>query len=175
MAKILGIDASTKCTGWCILCDGELDDYGIIVPEDIDASWRERVLYMMREIGIIIRKNKPDLIACEVPVKTIKNVNTLEQLFTLHGALLGIASIFNVRFCPVDVATWRKHFHLLDGIPAKEKNKRNILKERSINLANDRYGIDLKYVSPSSKKNQDDIADAINIGTYINDVITTAT
>lgn len=170
---ILGVDASTKCTGWCILDGDAVKDYGKIVPEDVSAPWRERILYMMREIGVIARHNNIDLIACEVPVKTIKNVNTLEQLFSLHGALLGVASLLGIRFCPVEVATWRKHFGLLNDIPAKEKDKRSILKERSIKLANEMYNLDLKYISPSSGKNDDDISDSMLIATYTKDILAT--
>lgn len=169
--KILGVDASTRCTGWCVLDNGKLIEYGKIIPEDRDAEWRERVLYMMRKVGKIAQTYNIDTIACETPVKTIKNVNTLEQLFTLGGTLMGIAAMLHINYCPVEVATWRKHFKLLDGIPAKEKDKRAILKQRSIELANETYNLELQYVSPSSSRNDDDIADSINIATYVDDVL----
>ena len=37
-------------------------------------------------------------------------------------------------------------------------------KKISVDYANHTFGLDLIYKSPSSKSNQDDIADAINIG-----------
>ena len=37
------------------------------------------------------------------------------------------------------------------------------MKKSSIEYANKTFEINLKWVSPSSKKNEDDIADAINV------------
>lgn len=43
-------------------------------------------------------------------------------------------------------------------------NDRALLKERAIKMANDVFGTNLQYISKYSKKNQDDIAEAILIG-----------
>lgn len=164
----LGIDASTKCTGYAVFRDGELIDYGK-VSSDKD-NWRERVVFMMKEVARLAKEYSADEIVAEVPVRTLANVNTLEQLFSLHGALLGISAVLHIRFVPIEVNSWRKKLGLLKDIPKSTKDKRAILKERSIKMANELYGLELVWKSASSKYNDDDISDAILIAhTYIMD------
>ena len=158
----MGLDGSTKCSGWCIFDDEELLHYGKI-NADKDLEWRERVVYMMKEVASLIHEHHVKELCVELPVKTIKNVNTLEQLFSLHGAILGVASALHIKFTPVNVNTWRKELGLLTDIPKDTKDKRSILKERSVCLANELYDLDLVWKSKSSKDNDDDISDAILI------------
>lgn len=166
--RTLGIDASTKCTGYAIFEDGELIKYGK-VSSDANDNWRERVVFMMKEVAHIAKDFCVDQIVAEVPVKTLANVNTLEQLFSLHGALLGISAVLHIKFIPMDVNAWRKNIGILKDIPKSTKDKRAILKERSIKMANELYGLDLVWKSAGSKFNDDDISDAILIAhTYIN-------
>ena len=63
-----------------------------------------------------------------------------------------------VEFDFVSVATWHSALGIL-------KSKGD-LKEQSINIANEKYGINLLFKSPSSKYNQDDIADSALIGAF---------
>ena len=91
------------------------------------------------------------------------NVNTLEQLFSLHGAILGVASALHIKFTPVNVSAWRKELGLLKDIPKGTKDKRSILKERSVMLANELSNLDLTWKSKTSKDNDDDVSDAILI------------
>lgn len=158
----MGLDGSTKCSGWCIFDDDKLLYYGKI-NADKDSEWRERVVYMMKEVAVLIREYNVEELCVENPVKTIANVNTLEQLFSLHGAILGVASALHIKFTPVNVNTWRKELDLLKDIPKDTKDKRSILKERSVKLANELYNLDLTWKSKTSKENDDDISDAILI------------
>ena len=159
----MGLDGSTKSSGWCIFEDNKLICYDKIVITDKDLNWRERIVIMMHEIAKVAKANNVQEICVEVPVKSLANVNTLEQLFSLQGAILGVASALHIKFTPVDVATWRSFTGIPEGIPAKTKDKRSIYKERSVNLANDLYNLDLQWKSKSSKDNDDDISDAILI------------
>lgn len=161
MENIIGIDASTKCTGYVIFHNNDLITYGKI-SKDFDADgWRDRVRYMSTEIIKLCKTHNIDTIIVENPVKTIANVNTLEQLFVLHGAIMEIAHILRLNFIPVDVNYWRKKLGLLKDIPQGTKNKRIILKERSVKMANELYNLDLVWKSATSKYNDDDISDAI--------------
>ena len=76
----MGLDGSTKCSGWCVFDDKDLLCYGKITA-DKDLEWRERVVYMMKEVASLIREHHVQELCVELPVKTIANVNTLEQLF----------------------------------------------------------------------------------------------
>lgn len=159
----MGIDASTKCTGYSIFKNKELISYGKIPITDECDDWRHRILYMVNELDKLIIKYNVDTIIVETPVKTIKNVETLQLLFTLNGAILGLANARNISFIPIEVNGWRKSLGLLKDIPKDLKDKRSILKERSINMANEIYDLDLVWKSASSKFNDDDISDAILI------------
>lgn len=163
----MGLDASTKSSGWCIFNDDELIEYGKISPDDDSLTWRERIVWMMHQIALIIKKYDVKELIAETPVKTTKNVNTLEQLFSLHGAILGIATVLHINFVPVDVNQWRKSLGLLKDIPKNSADKRAILKKRSIEMANNLYDLNLVWKSNSSKFNDDDISDSILIATVI--------
>lgn len=163
MSIIMGLDASTKCSGWCIFQDNKLITYGKIIPEDLNWDWRKRVIYMMSEVAKLIKEYKVDTIVKEKPLRSLANVNTLEQLFCLDGAILGLSAALHVLFIPVEVNGWRKTLGILKDMPKDVKDKRSILKERSIKLANELYNLDLIWKSPTSKFNDDDISDAILI------------
>ena len=160
---IMGLDGSTKSSGWCIFENDKLICYDKIVITDTDLSWRERIVIMMHEVAKIVKTYNVEEICVEVPVKSLANINTLEQLFSLHGAILGVASALHIKFTPIEVSTWRSFTGIAEGIPQKTKDKRSIYKERSIKLVNDLYDLNLKWVSKASKKNDDDISDAILI------------
>ena len=51
-----------------------------------------------------------------------------------------------------------------DKLHKTQINDRLALKERAVKMANQLFGLDLQYISKYSKKNQDDIAEAILIG-----------
>jgi hypothetical protein len=161
MNKIIGIDASTKSTGYVVFVANKIITYGKISKDFEDDNWRKRIIYMCKEIIKIIKEYGIDTMVVETPVKTIANVNTLEQLFVLNGALMAVASMLNINFIPVDVNQWRKKVGILRDIPKDTKNKRAILKERSVNMANELYNLDLVWKSATSKYNDDDISDAI--------------
>lgn len=158
----MGIDASTKCTGYCIFKDNKLLSYDKIKIEDSTMDWRDRVIWMTKHLSKIAQEEKVEEICVEVPIKTSRNVKTLELLFSLHGALIGMAEALHIHMIPVEVSQWRKQLHLLTGIPKGEDN-RAILKQRSIELANELYDLNLVWKSPSSKFNDDDISDSILI------------
>ena len=157
----MGIDASTHITGYCVFDDDVLKTYGKIKAEET-LSWRERIVFMMQELAQLVQEYNPEELCLEVPIKTIKNVNTLEQLFSLHGALIGMAATLHVRVIPVEVSSWRKQLGMLSH---EDRNtvKRNALKEKSVKMANQLYNLDLVYKSPNSKYNDDDISDSILI------------
>lgn len=159
----MGLDGSTKSSGWCIFNDDKLVCYDKIVITDTELTWRERIVIMMKEVSYIAVRYHVEELCVEIPVKSLANVNTLEQLFSLHGAMLGVASALHIKFTPVNVATWRSFTGISEDIPSKTKDKRSILKERSIKLANKLYDLDLEWRSKGSKFNDDDISDAILI------------
>lgn len=154
---LMGIDASTTSTGWSIFEDSNLVAYGVIKPEGED--WRDRLVHQGPLLTEIIQKYSPKKIYMEdVPLKA-GNSKVLVVLGAVQGFIYGIASALGVPVQFILPSEWRSPLGLYDG--TREGTKRAELKRKSIDKANDLFGLDLVWVSPSSKKNQDDQADAI--------------
>lgn len=157
--KIMGIDASSTATGWSVFDGNNLIGYGIIKPDG--ADWRDRLVHQGPYLAQVIQKYKPDKIYMEdVPLKK-GNAKALVILGAVQGFIYGITASFEI---PVEFllpSEWRSPLGLYDG--TREGTKRAELKHKSILKANEIFGLNLQWVSPSSKKNEDDISDAILI------------
>ena len=157
----LFLDMSTKSSGWAILnmVTCELVTYGRIEKyKEEESDMRKRVMYMMDNIRLVIDKYEPCKVVMEDVVPTINNSCTVKSLAILSGAVTGMCHTLGLEYDFVSVATWHSELGIL-------KSKGD-LKEQSINIANQKYGIDLLFKSKASKLNSDDIADSINIGSY---------
>ena len=157
----LFLDMSTKSSGWCILNMDtfELVDYGRIEKyKEEESDMRNRVMYMMDSIRLVIDKYEPCKVVMEDVVPTINNSCTVKALAILSGAITGMCHTLGLEYDFVSVATWHSKLGIL-------KSKGD-LKKQSIDIANEKYGIDLVWKSPSSKYNSDDVADSINIGSF---------
>ena len=82
-------------------------------------------------------------------VQAQTNTNTYGKLSRLIGALIELANINNIEYKIIHSSTWRK------GLIIKGRD-RKMLKQQSQQYILDKYGIEV----------QDDVADAICIGTY---------
>ena len=56
---------------------------------------------------------------------------------------------------------WRSDMGLFDG--SKAGTKRDAMKEKAVLTANEIFGLNLKWVKPKSKLNDDDVAESILI------------
>lgn len=157
---ILSLDASSTATGWAIFDKHGLYAYGVIKPEGED--WRDRLAHQGPKLREIIEKYHPTrMILEDVPLKSA-NPKTLVVLGAVQGCILGIAASYTVPITYVLPSEWRSPLDLYDG--TREGTKRKELKRKSIEKANELFGLNLKWVSPSSKKNEDDQSDAILLG-----------
>ena len=129
--------------------------------------------------------NVTKIYAEDVP-PTIDNAQTVKVLSALQGMLIACAVLHNIDIQFVPVKTWKQKI----GINLASSKENNTCKKRikekfgkqatkhlnvvkgwtkawekklSVDYVNDLFGLDLVYKSPSSKFNQDDIADSINI------------
>lgn len=156
---VCGIDASTKSTGWSIFDGKELTAYGVIKPEGQD--WRERTVNQAPKLIEILNKYHPDKIYMEdVPLKA-QNPKVLVQLGAVQGFFYGVAASFDIPIEFLIPSQWRSPMGLFDG--TKNGTKRAEMKRKSIEKANDLFGLNLVWKSVCSIKNDDDIADAILI------------
>lgn len=155
--KYLGIDASSTSTGWALFDDDKLLTYGVIKPDGDD--WRERIANQGPILSKIINRYKPDRIIMEdVPLKSV-NPKVLVILGAVQGFIYGLVAQYHTEIHFVSPSTWRSPLELYDG--TREGTKRKELKRKSVELANELFGLSLKYISPNSKFNEDDISDAI--------------
>lgn len=156
---VCGIDASTKSTGWSIFDGKELVAYGVIKPEGQD--WRERIVNQAPKLIEILNKYHPDKIYMEdVPLKA-QNPKVLVQLGAVQGFFYGVAASFDIPIEFLIPSQWRSPMGLFDG--TRSGTKRAEMKRKSIEKANDLFGLNLVWKSACSIKNDDDIADAILI------------
>ena len=156
----MGIDASTSCTGVSVFINNKLIYYHAIKP--IGDNWRDRLFHQGPELSSIIQKYKPTKIYMEdVPLQTAGGLKTLLILGGVQGFVYGIAAANNVPIEFISPTVWRSRAKLFDG--TQEGKKRNVLKHKAIEMANHYFNLDLKWISPNSKYNEDDVAEAILI------------
>jgi Holliday junction resolvasome RuvABC endonuclease subunit len=157
---ILGLDCSTTSTGWSIFDNKGLAAYGVIKPDGED--WRDRLVHQAPKLKGIIEKYQPTKIIMEdVPLNGKGGLKILVVLGAVQGMILGIASSYGIPIKFITPNEWRSKVGLFDG--KRESTKREEMKQKSIELANKEFGLDLKWFSKSSKFNQDDISDSILI------------
>lgn len=153
-----GIDASTTAVGWSIFNGTDLIDYGCFRPNGDD--WRDRTQQIAPFIKRLLEKYHVDKVILEdVPLMGKRGNKTLVILGAVQGMLLGVTSSMNIPTEFILPSSWRSPIGLFDG--TKAGTRRDEMKRKSIEKANEQFGLELKWVSPCSKKNDDDISDAI--------------
>ena len=165
---VIGLDASSTCTGWSIFKDKKLIDYGAIRPKG--DNWRDRLYHEKTDLVNIFNKYKPEKIYMEdVPLKAAGGMKTLVILGGVQGFIYGLATSNNIPIEFVLPTTWRSMGGLFDG--TEKGKKREVLKQRAIEMANEKFGLNLIWNGPNSIKTQDDIAEAILIAAVMLGII----
>lgn len=159
MGTIISLDASTSCTGWAVFENERLIAYGKIKPHG--DTWRDRLMDETMELAALFREYVPDVVVAEdVPLKDGKQ--TIVKLGAVHGMILSLCAGFKLEPVFVLPSTWRHKLGMFDGTRAGMK--RDAMKEKAVHMANELFGLDLQWVSPTSTKNDDDTAEAVLIG-----------
>lgn len=157
---ILGLDASSASTGFSIFDNKGLAAYGIIKPEGND--WRERLVHQAPQLKEIIEKYHPTQIIMEdVPLNEKGGLKILVVLGAVQGMILGLASSYGIPIKFVTPNEWRSKVGLFTG--NRDDTKRDEMKKKSVEFVNQEFGLKLKWISKSSKFNEDDISDSILI------------
>lgn len=160
--KIMGIDASTSCTGYSVFEDGELVAYGAIYPDHkTGIKWRGKLIEIGAKFKDLLKEHQPDKIYMEDVPLINKQMETLVILGAVQGYFLGFIQAFDIPVEFLQASTWRRKVGTYDG--TREGMKRDRQKEKAIEIANNIFDLELRWVSPKSTKNQDDIAEAILI------------
>lgn len=158
--RYMGIDASSTCTGMAIFEDSNLIYYGVSKPPK-DLSWRERIAVEGKEIEAIMKKYRPDRIYMEDVPLFGKQMQTLVLLGAVQGYILSIATHYRIPIHFLLPSQWRSDMGLFDG--TKMGTKKDAMKEKAVATANEKFGLNLKWIKPKSKLNDDDIAESILI------------
>lgn len=172
----ISLDASTTAIGWAVFNEDELIEYGRLTPSEKDLDWRERVHNLLPQLENLILKYKPTKIYQEdVPMlvrqgevmkirkSNAGDVTALYKLSYLQGALSIIQNVYSeVEY--IEVGKWRKNIGINDG----KDQRRNAKKIKSIERANELFGLDLplEFTRGGNYKpnGSDDISDAVLLG-----------
>lgn len=163
-----GIDASSTCTGVAVFENEKLVYYSAIRPEG--DSWRERIFNEGTPLDEIFKKYQPHKIFMEdVPLSPSGGYKTAIILGAVQGFVYGVACNNNIPIEFVSPSHWRSQAGLYDG--TQQGKKREILKQKAIAMANDKFNLNLSWNGLHSKHSDDDIAEAILICATMTGVI----
>lgn len=146
--RIVGIDSSSKVTGISLFVDGSLDAHRVVDLSKIKDS-NERLNLMCIKILECLDELSPTHITIEHPNGAGSNVLVVAMLSEILGCVRGYALTHGVGYEEMNPSEWRKLLAFDQG-----KKKREELKQMSMDLIKNLYGIDVG----------DDLADAICIG-----------
>lgn len=187
MSIVLGLDMSSHKSGYALFVNKELVDYGAWEMTNAQESdWHKRIAFMANCVGQYCVHHDVDVIYAEDVPPTLENSQTVKVLSALQGMLIAISILNDIDINFIPVKTWKQKI----GINLASSKANNACKKRikesfgkdatknlnkvkswtkawekklSVDYANHVFGLDLIYKSPSSKFNNDDIADSINI------------
>lgn len=155
----LGLDMSSKKSGYSLFYNTQLIEYGLW--ENDSDNWRDRIIYMANQLNDFIKKHNIDNIYIEdVPLSTA-NPQTLKILSALQGCILSVCATNSINVNFISVSAWRSALGLFNG--TRKGTEREEMKKSSVDYANKTFNLNLIWKSKSSKFNQDDIADSINV------------
>ena len=161
---ILSLDCSTTCIGWAVFEEDNLIDYGRLEPTISGLEWRDRVHNLLSSLEKLILKYKPNKIYQEqVPLGGSGGNMILSELSYVQGVFSVIERAYCQNLEYIDVSTWRKDI----GINSGKDQRRNAKKIKSIEKANELFGLNLpiEFTQGGNYKSNgsDDISDAILI------------
>ena len=144
MVKILALDISTKSSGYCVIENGKVKDYGTITSDEKD--FLDRGQYMAEFIRLLCEKFGTFDYAYIEELKVISNQRTLEMLGIVQGMIIRELKNSDVSLVPPTV--WRKPYGL--------NGKRAEAKKKAIAICEDK----------GFTVHNDDEAEAILLGLY---------
>lgn len=187
MGYTLGLDMSSQKSGYALFENRKPIKWGAWeLKKDNEEDWRKRIAYMAHHVSELCDEYDISHIYVEDVPPTIENAQTVKILSALQGMIIAVTATRGIDVEFISVKTWKNKI----GINLTASKENNACKKRikeyfgkqstkplntvkgwtkgwekkmSVDYANDLFGLDLVYKSPSSKFNDDDIADALNI------------
>lgn len=154
--KILAFDQGSSISGWSVIQDGQLIDFGVIDLHK-EKNIEPRMQHMAQEIKNKISEIAPDKIVFE-DVALQDSPKVVIWLGRLQGYLQMLCWESNIPYSIYLPTSWRKVVGISSTKPnedgKKVRKKRKELKEDACKIIFDKYKLSVS----------DDIADAILIG-----------
>lgn len=138
MSRVMSVDQSTRCSGYCLIEDEEYICSGIIDMSKSELETPERSFEMAKAIWKLINKYKPEYLVIE-DIQNQNSTKTVIILARLQGMILGYAEAHGVQTHILAPTAWRRVLNYSQG----PKVKRAELKKQSIDYVKNTYGLDL--------------------------------
>lgn len=138
--KVMGIDASTTCSGVAVIEDGNLV-YHDIIDMKKNKNADQRVMNMMGELGAMIQEHSPDALYIEDSWNK-QNIETTKMLSNIIGAVMYVCR--DITKCPFDKlipSTWRSIVGIKLDDGHGKKIKRDELKREAVERVKKIYKI----------------------------------
>ena len=153
MIKILSIDQSLNCSGYCVVELNDKNDDFILIKHGFykpkSTKSEEKILENCLFFNDLIKTEKIELVLLE-NIQAQKSLNTFKVLAMLLGALLEVIDLNHCDYMIIPPATWRKILKVKRGTKRKE------LKQLSKKFVLNKFGLDVI----------DDVSDAIVMMCY---------
>jgi Holliday junction resolvasome RuvABC endonuclease subunit len=82
--KIMGVDISSRSSGWSIIENDKLLEYGLIVPQSKSMTNAQKMYLFQVELRKIIDAKQPDEIAIEDVIQ-VRSISVLKLLARFNG------------------------------------------------------------------------------------------
>lgn len=146
--RLVTIDSSTRRTGMALFENGVYQTHVLVDLNSTKGQTDERISTMIGRMIGHLNEMRPDAVVIEEP-KGHANVELVRKLSEILGAVRGWCISNAIEYHEIKPSVWRKYCGISQG-----KKKREELKEESINLVKEKYGMTVS----------DDEADSICIG-----------
>lgn len=146
--RILAFDQATKISGYAVIENGELKEYGNIDLSKAKCDADERINRMAYELWATIDRVRPTIVILE-DVEMLTNVRAMIMLAGLLGRMQGYCFANGIEYKTYIPSVWRKVLGYTQGAGVKRAD----LKKQSIEYAK----------SVTGKELQEDTAEAVAI------------
>lgn len=156
----LGLDASTKSTGYAIYENDKLIKHGTIRSNKQDVF--DRIEDVYNGCRDIFKKYNIHYVFIEdVPLSYAVNKRVAEKLILLQGTIYSLCLQYDCGFIQLEPSSWRKKA----GVVA-EKNRREFQKKAAIELVEKQYHFGYKWIDKKydEQTGDSDVCEAILIG-----------
>ena len=136
--RVLSLDQSTRCSGWCCFENGQYVISGVIDMSKSKLETDKRSFEMAQALWKIIKKYKPEHLVIE-DTQQQNNVKTVITLARLQGMVIGYAEAHGIELHILLPSQWRAALSYLQG----PKVKRAELKQQSINFVKENLNLNL--------------------------------